>query len=48
METSSIIAPNTANDMLTPTNTETDTHRKVRLAFEDMQEIPNLKLRDKY
>jgi len=45
-EISSIIAPNTANPMPTPTMPETDTHRNVTLAFGDKQEIANLKLRN--
>jgi len=46
IEISSSIAPNTANTAPAPTTTETDTHHNVRLAFGDMQEIPNLKLRN--
>jgi len=44
MANSSSIAPSTANVAPTPTIPETDTHINVRLAFGDMQEIPNLKL----
>ena len=46
MENSTSMAPNTANATPTSKNTETDTHRNVRLAFGDMQENPNLKLRN--
>jgi hypothetical protein len=46
METSSSIAPNTANPGPTPTITETDTNRNVRLAFGDMQENGKLKYRN--
>ena len=43
MATSNSIAPNTANAAPVPTNSETDTDPNVRLAFGDMQEIPNFK-----
>ena len=43
-ENSTSITLSTANTVPTPTNTETDTHRNVRLAFGDMQENAKLKL----
>ena len=43
MVTNSTITPSTADTAPTPTNTETDTHHNVRLAFGNMQENPNLK-----
>jgi hypothetical protein len=46
MATSSSITPSTATTTPTLTSTETDTHRNVRLAFGEMQENPNLKLRN--
>jgi hypothetical protein len=46
MAISSIIAPITANTAPTATDSETETDRKIRSAFGDMQEIPNLKLRN--
>jgi hypothetical protein len=46
METSSGIAPSTATNAPTATNSETGTHRNVRLAFREMQKNPNLKLRN--
>jgi hypothetical protein len=42
---SSSIAPSTASVTHAGNNTETDTHRNVRLAFGDMQENPNFMLR---
>ena len=47
MEPSTSITLNTANVTPTPTISETDTHRNVRLAFGDVQENPILKLRNK-
>jgi len=44
MATNSSIAPITAISRPKPTNSETDTRRNVRLAFGEMQEIPDLKL----
>jgi hypothetical protein len=44
METSSSIAPSTANPAPTPTTSETDTHREVRLTFGGIHENPNLNL----
>ena len=44
MATTSSIAPFTANTTPVPTSAETDTRRNVRLAFGEMQEIPDLKL----
>jgi hypothetical protein len=46
METSNSIAPNTANATPPRTNTETDSNFNVRLAFENIQENPDLKLRN--
>jgi hypothetical protein len=46
METSSCIAPSTADTAITATNTEKDTDRNFRLDFEDMQKITNLVLRN--
>jgi hypothetical protein len=48
MATSSSITPNTAKAAPAPTNTETDIHLNVRLAFGDMQKYPNLKLRNNF
>jgi hypothetical protein len=45
MATSSIIAPSTASTVFTPTNTVTDTHPKVRLAFGVLHNHPKHKLR---
>jgi hypothetical protein len=46
METISITAPSTATIVPTGRSAETDTHRNVSLAFEEMQKIPNFKLRN--
>jgi len=48
MATNSSIAPITAISRPVPTNTETDTRRNVRLAFGEMQEIPDLKLSNNF
>jgi len=48
METSSSIAPNTANTAPTETNTETDTNCNVRFDFGNMQKNPNLKVRNNF
>jgi hypothetical protein len=44
MATTSSIAPITTNTRPVPGSTETDTRRNVKLAFGEMQEIPDLKL----
>ena len=47
-ETTISIAPRRVNNAPTPTNTETDTHHNVRLAFGEMQENPKLKMRNNF
>jgi hypothetical protein len=46
METSGVTAPSTAIIAPRATNSETDTHRIVSLAFGKMQTIPNFKMRN--
>jgi len=48
MATTSSIVPITATTTPTATSTETVTRRKVRLAFGEMQEIPDLKLSNNF
>jgi len=48
MATTSSIAPITANSTPLPTMTGTDTRRNVRLVFGEVQEIPDLKLRNSF
>jgi len=48
MATNISIAPITAISRPVPAITETDTRRKVRLAFGEMQEIPDLKLSNNF
>jgi hypothetical protein len=48
MATRSIIALNTATAMFGPTDTVTDNHRNVRLAFGTLQKLPILKLKNNF
>jgi hypothetical protein len=48
MATSNIIAPNTATTAFRPTTTVTETHRKVKLGFGNVQKNPNFKLRNNF